>query len=304
MAKFDNNDDRVVVVIGSGRAAALSPTSCVRRASRWCCWRPASTTALRTSPTTSGTPSGSSPGSTSAPRREPGGWRRTFSGPARVDLQDRGRLHHPLGGRKPSLPGARAQSPFRLRGHRGRDAPRLAAEPGGSGAVLRQGRGQDGGHTDERHPRPARQQQLQGDVERCEAPRLQGRTHRTHGHQQPASRRAPCLPAARVLLPGLQDGRQVVDPVHRDPESRGHRQSGSPSGEPSAHHHPQRPRGRRRRGVRRRGRQPAPPGRTGGVRGGATPTRAPGCCSTPPRRSSPTDSPTHRAKWGRTTCGT
>ena len=69
-----------------------------------------------------------------------------------------GGLHHALGGRKPSLPGARVQGPVRLRRRRRCGPPRLAAEPGGSGALVRQGRGQDGGHPDPRHPRPSRQQ--------------------------------------------------------------------------------------------------------------------------------------------------
>ena len=33
------------------------------------------------------------------------------------------------------------------------------------------------------------------------------------------------LPADRLLLPGLQVGRQMVDALHRDPEGRGDRQS-------------------------------------------------------------------------------
>ncbi len=41
-----------------------------------------------------------------------------------------------------------------------------------------------------------------------------GRPRRPHG-----------LPADRLLLPGLQVGRQMVDALHRDPEGRGDRQA-------------------------------------------------------------------------------
>ena len=74
-------------------------------------------------------------------------------------------------------------------------------------------------------PRPARQQQLQGAGGRREEARLQESAHRQHGDQQPAARRARRLPADRLLLPGLQVRRQMVDALHRDPQGRGDRQS-------------------------------------------------------------------------------
>ena len=48
-----------------------------------------------------------------------------------------------------------------------------------------------------------------------------------HGDQQRTARRPRLLPADRLLLPGLQVRRQMVDALHRNPEGRGHRQSGS-----------------------------------------------------------------------------
>ncbi len=43
-----------------------------------------------------------------------------------------------------------------------------------------------------------------------------------------AARRPRLLPADRLLLPGLQVGRQMVDALHRNPQGRSHRQSRSP----------------------------------------------------------------------------
>ena len=42
------------------------------------------------------------------------------------------------------------------------------------------------------------------------------------------ARRPQLLPADRLLLPGLQVGREMVDALHRDPEGRGDRQPGGP----------------------------------------------------------------------------
>ena len=239
MAKFDNNDDGVVVVIGSGAGGGTLANELCQKGIKVVLleagkhysiadfsndeWNAFGQLSWLDKRTTSGT------------------WRvaKDFSGlPAWICKTVGGSTTH-WAGASLRLQEHEFRAQFRLRRHRGRDAPRLAAEPGGPGALVRQGRGQDGGHPDQRHPRPARQQQLQGHVERCHAPRLQERAHRTHGHQQPAPGRTRRLPAARVLLPGLQDGRQVVDPVHRDPESRGHRQPGPAPREPGAHHYPQ-----------------------------------------------------------------
>ena len=72
---------------------------------------------------------------------------------------------------------------------------------------------------------PARQQQFQGAGGRREEARLQGRAHRQHGDQQRAARRPRRLPADRLLLPGLQVGREMVDALYRDPQGRSDRQS-------------------------------------------------------------------------------
>ena len=55
--------------------------------------------------------------------------------------------------------------------------------------------------------------------------------HRPHGDQQRAARRPRLLPADRLLLPGLQVRRQMVDALHRDPQGRSHRQSRSAPGQ-------------------------------------------------------------------------
>ena len=62
--------------------------------------------------------------------------------------------------------------------------------------------------------------------------RLQGSPHRPHGDQQPAARRPRLLPADRLLLPGLQVRREMVDALHRDPEGRGDRQPRSAARQP------------------------------------------------------------------------
>ena len=75
-------------------------------------------------------------------------------------------------------------------------------------------------------PAPAGQQQLQGAGGRSAQARLQGSAHREHVDQQRAAGWPRHLPADRLLLPGLQVRRQVVDALHRDSERRGDRQSG------------------------------------------------------------------------------
>ena len=73
-------------------------------------------------------------------------------------------------------------------------------------------------------PGIAGQQQLQGDGGRRQEARIQGSPHRTDGDQQRAPRRPRLLPADRVLFPGLQVRRQMVDALHRDPQGRSDRQ--------------------------------------------------------------------------------
>ena len=54
--------------------------------------------------------------------------------------------------------------------------------------------------------------------------------HRPDGDQFHARRRPRRLPPDRLLLPGLQVGREMVDALHRDPEGRGDRQHGGSPG--------------------------------------------------------------------------
>ena len=139
-------------------------------------------------------------------RTTSGNWRvaQGLPEPAGLDLQDRRRHHHPLGRRVAAPPGARVQGQDHLWRHQGRQPAGLAGHAGRARALLRQGRGQDGGDPYQRHPRPARQQQLQGALHRRQAAGLPAGQHRPHGDQQPAARRPAVLPADRLLLPGLQ----------------------------------------------------------------------------------------------------
>ena len=94
------------------------------------------------------------------------------------------------------------------------------------------------------------------------------RAHRQHGDQQRATRRARRLPADRLLLPGLQVGREMVDALYRNPQGRGDRQS---RGAPQQHGDQDRARRVRQgdgRGLcRRERRDAAPEGARGGGRG-------------------------------------
>ena len=104
----------------------------------------------------------------------------------------------------------------------GRQPARLADRPRRDGALVRQGRGPDGRDPHERHPRPARQQQFQGASRR--APRSSATSEVHTGRMainSAAARRARRLPADRLLLPGLQVRREMVDALRRDPQGRG-----------------------------------------------------------------------------------
>ena len=152
-------------------------------------------------------------------RTTSGDWRvaRDFPGLPGLDRQGGRRHHDPLRRRQPALPGPRVEGADQLRPRRRGKPPRLADRGRRDGALVRQGRGQDGRHPYRRPARPAGQQQLQGLRGRGAEARLQGGQHRPHGDQLGRLRRPHGLPADRLLLPGLQVGRQVVDGLHRVP---------------------------------------------------------------------------------------
>ncbi len=77
--------------------------------------------------------------------------------PAGLDRQVRRRNDDPLGGRLPSLSGARVQGGLDLRPCPRRQSSRLADHPRRSRALLRPGRGQDARHPYGRQTRPAGQ---------------------------------------------------------------------------------------------------------------------------------------------------
>ena len=103
--------------------------------------------------------------------------------PAGLDRQVRRRNDDPLGGRVPPLPGARIQGGVDLRPHSRRQSSRLADHPRRARALLRQGRGQDARHPHGRPARLAGQQQFQGLQGRRGQARLQGMSYRPDGDQ-------------------------------------------------------------------------------------------------------------------------
>ncbi len=180
-----------------------------------------------------------------------------FPQSAGLDRQIGRRLDHALGGRLAALPGARVQDAFDLRQAGRRQPPGLAGHAGRDGAVLCQGGSQDGRYRHQWLAAAARQQQLQGAEGRRRQARLQGMPYRQHGHQFGRPRRSYVLPADRLLLPGLQMGRQMVDALHRDPQGRGDRPSRGPAERHGDQDQPRRLRQGDRRRLCRQGRQAA-----------------------------------------------
>ncbi len=131
--------------------------------------------------------------------------------PARLDLQGGRRHDRSLGRLLPALQGLGVPDPLRARPHRRRQPARLADRPVRPRALLRQGRGPAGRHAHQRDPGAAGQQQLQGDGQRRQAGRLQGRQHGPDGVQHGAARRAPRDDPGRLQLPGRQAARALVD---------------------------------------------------------------------------------------------
>ena len=125
-AKFDLNDDSVVVIIGSGAGGGTLANELAQKGIKVVMleagprheiedfvndeWESFGQLAWLDMRTTSGS------------------WRvhRDFPEPAGLDRQGRRRHNHALGGRVAALPGARVQGPHRLRRHPGRQPARLA----------------------------------------------------------------------------------------------------------------------------------------------------------------------------------
>ena len=117
--------------------------------------------------------------------------------PAGLDRQGRRRLDHRTGPARRCASRSMSSRQDHLRRRRRRQPAGLADHAEGAGALLRQGRGQDGRDPHQRHPRPARQQQLQG--VRRPAPRSS------------ATRRS--TPAAWRSTPQPRDGRGACQQI-------------------------------------------------------------------------------------------
>ena len=178
-APYDLNDDSVVVIIGSGAGGGtLGQRAGAEGRSTRSSSKRADATKPKTSSMTSGTVSANSPGPTCARRRASGGWRRDFANLARMDRESGRRLDHALGGRILRFQEHEWRAATEYGGIEGANLLDWPITLGGHGAVLRQGRRQDGRDPHQRHSRPARQQQLQGHGSRGEKARLQGGPYR------------------------------------------------------------------------------------------------------------------------------
>ena len=156
-AKFDQNDDSVVVIIGSGAGGGTLGNELAQKGIKVVMleagkrhsiedfvndeWDSFTQLAWKDMRTTSGS------------------WRvhHDFPNlPAWIVKSVGGSTVHGRG--LAALPGARVQDRERLRRDQGREPARLAAHPQGARALLCTGRGQDGGDPHQRHSGPPRQQ--------------------------------------------------------------------------------------------------------------------------------------------------
>ena len=223
-APFDLNDDSVVVIIGTGAAAAHWPTNWPRRASASSRWKRAGGYLPEDYVNDEWDSFGQL--AWTDPRTTSGDWRvaKDFSGlPAWIVKAVGGTTTHWAGAslrfQEHEWKAATTYGP--VQGANLLDWPIDAAE---MAPWYDQGREQAGRDPHRRPSRPARQQQLPGVREGRQGARLRGGSYRPHGDPDPRGRRPDPLPADRLLLPGLQMGRQMVHRLYRNPRRRGHRQ--------------------------------------------------------------------------------
>ena len=229
-APFDLNDDSVVVIIGSGAGGGTLGNELAQKGVDVVILEAGGRARIsRISSTTNGTASPSSPGPTSARRRATGGWRRIS--PTCRPGSSRRSAARPRTGPAPRCASRSTSSrPHELR--RRARAPTCwtgrSRSPRWSPTTPRP-RTKMGVTAHQRHPAacPATT------TSRCSkagANKLGYKEcHTGPWRSTPAARRPQLLPADRLLLPGLQVGRQMVDALHRDPEGRGDRQARSPA---------------------------------------------------------------------------
>ena len=161
VAKFDLNDDSVVIIIGSGAGGGTLCNEPARRASRSSCSKREGPSSGQLHQRRMEVGSANSPGSTTGPRPAPGAWPGLLrSLPARVCKTVGGTTTH-WAGASLRFAGARIPGLDPLRGDQGHEPDGLAADAGAnSSPTTVRRRGQDGREVDPRHPGPARQQQL------------------------------------------------------------------------------------------------------------------------------------------------
>ena len=145
-----------------------------------------------------------------------------------------------------------------LRRHPRRQSAGLADDPAGDGALLRQGREQDGRDAHQRHSRPARQQQLQGDEAGANKRRLQDRA--TPGAWRSTPSRATAAAACQQIgfcFQGCKSGAKWSTLYTEIPKGEATGKLGAAAQSPGAADPARRQRQGDRRALCRQGRQAA-----------------------------------------------
>ncbi len=153
MAKFDLNDDGVVVIIGSGAGGGTLGNELAQKGVKVVILEAGGT--LRDPGLRQRRMGELHPARLEGHAHHVGqlARRQGLPQPAGLDRQGGRRLHHALGRRLAALRGARVQGPHHLRRRAGRQPAGLADHARRAGAVVRQGRGQDGRDPHQRHSR-------------------------------------------------------------------------------------------------------------------------------------------------------
>ena len=171
-------------------------------------------------------------------------------------------------------------------------------------AVLRHGRGPNRLHPHQRPRATAGEQQLLRVRQRRREARLPLLRHRSVRHERRAVRRPAGLDPGRLQLPGRQERLQVEHPGQRDPQGAGHRQARPAAELGTRCRSPTTPPAAPTRCCTWTPTATCSGSRPGSSAWPATRSKPRGCCCSRPARSSPTAWPTPPASWAETTCGT